>query len=215
MRRALGEYEIQGIQTNIPFFRRVLEHPDFVAGRLDTGFIDRVLAAGLMEEEPPSEEEERVALLAALLDAERNGAHASAGWTPPRQQRMEAGRPRRAALATAHTATGGREVLMKFNARLHRGSKILEHEVELVAQRNRERRAALPRRRPDRGGALRGNHSGCVLVADEWAGRTKPSFQAPGRCARARRPLCGRRGVAAISGGVARSAAVAPDGIVH
>ena len=77
LRRALGEYEIQGIRTNIPFFRRVLEHPDFVAGRLDTGFIDRVLAAGLMEEEPPSEEEERVALLAALLHVERNGAAAA------------------------------------------------------------------------------------------------------------------------------------------
>jgi acetyl-CoA carboxylase biotin carboxylase subunit len=72
LERALGEYEIQGIQTNIPLFRRVLEHPDFVAGKLDTGFIDRVLAAGLMEEEPPSEEEEAAALLAALLDAERN-----------------------------------------------------------------------------------------------------------------------------------------------
>jgi acetyl-CoA carboxylase biotin carboxylase subunit len=71
MQRALGEYEIQGIHTNIPFFRRVLEHPDFVAGRLDTGFIDRALAAGLMEEETPSEEEERVALLAALLYVER------------------------------------------------------------------------------------------------------------------------------------------------
>ena len=73
LRRALGEYAIQGIRTNIPFFRRILEHPDFVAGRLDTGFIDRVLAAGLMEEDAPSEEEEHVALLAALLHAERNG----------------------------------------------------------------------------------------------------------------------------------------------
>jgi acetyl-CoA carboxylase biotin carboxylase subunit len=72
LQRALGEYNIQGIHTTIPFFRRVLEHPDFVAGRLDTGFIDRVLAAGLIQDEPPSEEEERVALLAALLDAERN-----------------------------------------------------------------------------------------------------------------------------------------------
>jgi acetyl-CoA carboxylase biotin carboxylase subunit len=86
LQRALGEYEIQGIQTNIPFFRRMLEHPDFVAARLDTGFIDRVLASGLMQEEPPSEEEESVALLAALLDAERNGdakpagATASNGW---------------------------------------------------------------------------------------------------------------------------------------
>ena len=86
LRRALGEFEVQGIRTNIPFFRRVLEHPDFVAGRMDTGFIDRVLAAGLMEEEPPSEEEEHVALLAALLDAERNSGSkpassmASNGW---------------------------------------------------------------------------------------------------------------------------------------
>ena len=83
LRRALGEYEIQGIQTNIPFFRRVLEHPDFIAAKLDTGFIDRVLAAGLMQEEPASEEEERAALLAAMLHVERSGdaapAHAGAG----------------------------------------------------------------------------------------------------------------------------------------
>ena len=81
MQRVLGEYEIQGIHTNIPFFRRVLEHPDFVAGRLDTGFVDRTLAAGLMEEEPASAEEERAALLGALLEAERMG---SAGTAPPR-----------------------------------------------------------------------------------------------------------------------------------
>ena len=69
MRRALGEYEVFGIKTNIPFFRRLLEHPEFVAGHLDTGFIDRVLAAGLMEEAPPAPEEERVAVLAAALHA--------------------------------------------------------------------------------------------------------------------------------------------------
>jgi acetyl-CoA carboxylase biotin carboxylase subunit len=71
--RALSEFQIQGIRTNLPFFRRVLEHSEFIAGRLDTGFIDRALAAGLMREEPPSNEEENVALLAALLDAERKG----------------------------------------------------------------------------------------------------------------------------------------------
>jgi acetyl-CoA carboxylase biotin carboxylase subunit len=71
MRRALGEYEIFGVQTNIPFFRRVLEHPDFIAGNLDTGFIDRALAGGLMAEEPPSEEEACVAMLAAVLQAQQ------------------------------------------------------------------------------------------------------------------------------------------------
>jgi len=102
LRRALGEYEIQGIRTNIPFFRRVLEHPDFIAGRLDTGFIDRVLGARLMEEEPPSEEEERVALLAALLHAEQKGdaapapSTASNGWKQAGRRALLLRRPQRA-----------------------------------------------------------------------------------------------------------------------
>jgi len=69
MRRALDEYEVFGIETTIPFFRRVLEHPDFLAGRIDTGFIDRALAEGILSEDAPSPELERVALLAAALDA--------------------------------------------------------------------------------------------------------------------------------------------------
>jgi len=72
MRRALSEYEVFGIRTTIPFFRRVLEHPEFVEGRLDTGFIDRVLASGLMQEEPRSEGEEHVAMLAAALYVQRH-----------------------------------------------------------------------------------------------------------------------------------------------
>ncbi len=69
LRRALDEYEVSGIQTTIPFFRRVLEHPDFIAGAIDTGFIDRALAEGILSEKEPSPDEERVALLAAALDA--------------------------------------------------------------------------------------------------------------------------------------------------
>ncbi len=45
MRRAVGEYRILGIKTTLPFFERVLAHPDFVAGDFDTGFVDTVLAA--------------------------------------------------------------------------------------------------------------------------------------------------------------------------
>ncbi len=44
MRRALDEYFIGGIKTNLSLFRRILEHPDFVAARIDTGFLDRLLA---------------------------------------------------------------------------------------------------------------------------------------------------------------------------
>jgi acetyl/propionyl-CoA carboxylase alpha subunit len=73
MRRALSEYEVSGIQTNLPFFRRVLDHPEFVAGHLDTGFIDRVLARGSLSAPAPSPEAERAAILAAALDTWRNG----------------------------------------------------------------------------------------------------------------------------------------------
>jgi acetyl-CoA carboxylase biotin carboxylase subunit len=44
MRRALDEYFIGGIKTNLPLFRRILDHPDFTAAKLDTGFLDRLLA---------------------------------------------------------------------------------------------------------------------------------------------------------------------------
>ena len=41
MQRALYEYVIVGIQTNIPFHKAVMENPRFVKGELDTHFIDR------------------------------------------------------------------------------------------------------------------------------------------------------------------------------
>jgi len=47
LRRALVEYFIGGIKTNLSLFRRILLHPDFQAGRVDTGFLDRLL------QEPP------------------------------------------------------------------------------------------------------------------------------------------------------------------
>jgi len=42
MRRALLEYHIVGIKTTIPFFLRVLKHPDFIKGNYNTHFIDRL-----------------------------------------------------------------------------------------------------------------------------------------------------------------------------
>ncbi|THB80666.1 MAG: acetyl-CoA carboxylase biotin carboxylase subunit [Desulfobacteraceae bacterium] len=41
MNRALEEFDIKGIATTIPFFREVLNHPDFRTGEIDTHFIDR------------------------------------------------------------------------------------------------------------------------------------------------------------------------------
>jgi acetyl-CoA carboxylase biotin carboxylase subunit len=41
MRRALSEYIVTGIRTNLAFHEKLFQHPEFVAGRYDTGFIDR------------------------------------------------------------------------------------------------------------------------------------------------------------------------------
>ena len=46
MRRALNEYVIEGIKTNIPFLKRVLSHPGFVAGKYDTRIVDQILSQG-------------------------------------------------------------------------------------------------------------------------------------------------------------------------
>ncbi|TAK08098.1 MAG: acetyl-CoA carboxylase biotin carboxylase subunit [Candidatus Manganitrophaceae bacterium] len=40
MRRALDEYVIRGVKTTIPFYKRIMEDPDFHAGHFDTTYID-------------------------------------------------------------------------------------------------------------------------------------------------------------------------------
>jgi acetyl-CoA carboxylase carboxyltransferase component/biotin carboxyl carrier protein len=43
--RTLREFRIGGVATNIPFLSAVLAHPDFIANRINTGFIDTHVAA--------------------------------------------------------------------------------------------------------------------------------------------------------------------------
>ena len=51
--RALNEYVIEGIKTNIPFHKRVLADPRFAAGRYDTRLVDQILT-GSTEGLPPA-----------------------------------------------------------------------------------------------------------------------------------------------------------------
>jgi acetyl-CoA carboxylase biotin carboxylase subunit len=44
MRRALDMFIVEGIHTSIPLHRKILAHPDFVAGNTDTKFMERMLA---------------------------------------------------------------------------------------------------------------------------------------------------------------------------
>jgi acetyl-CoA carboxylase, biotin carboxylase subunit len=68
MLRALNEYVIGGIKTNIGLFRLILTDADFRAARIDTGYLERLLGAGpsVVEEIVP---EDVVAVAAALFAA--------------------------------------------------------------------------------------------------------------------------------------------------
>jgi acetyl-CoA carboxylase biotin carboxylase subunit len=65
MRRALAEYHVGGIRTNLPFHRQVMRHAAFLAGEYDTGFIDRHKAE-LAPAEPDDDTAELAAVAAAL-----------------------------------------------------------------------------------------------------------------------------------------------------
>jgi acetyl-CoA carboxylase biotin carboxylase subunit len=43
MRRALDEMQVEGVKTTIPIHQRILQHPDFLAGRISTQFLTRLL----------------------------------------------------------------------------------------------------------------------------------------------------------------------------
>jgi acetyl/propionyl-CoA carboxylase alpha subunit len=67
MRRAIDEYRVHGVVTNLPFHRWLLRHPRFVAGDLDTNFIAEEFT-GL----PPAEQIDGYeAALAAAFFAKR------------------------------------------------------------------------------------------------------------------------------------------------
>jgi acetyl-CoA carboxylase biotin carboxylase subunit len=95
MRRALSEYEVAGVKTTIPFFTWLLDDADFLASRVDTTYLDRVLAG--RNGTPfltPGAALEDLAAIGAALDAYLARRHApraeSSAWT--RAARAEARR---------------------------------------------------------------------------------------------------------------------------
>ena len=69
LRRALDEYFVGGIKTNISLFKRIVEDPDFRAGRLDTGFLDRLLAKAPAATKTDEDGMRIVAIAAGLFNA--------------------------------------------------------------------------------------------------------------------------------------------------
>ena len=66
MQRALREYRVEGIQTNLNFFMEVLNDSDFRNGQFDTGFIEKWMK-NRVAPSPPSQLERDLAVLSAIL----------------------------------------------------------------------------------------------------------------------------------------------------
>jgi acetyl/propionyl-CoA carboxylase alpha subunit len=90
MARALAEYQVLGIRTTIPFFLWLLDQPDYLDGRYDTTYLDRVLAErrGESFSRFSSDDTEAIAIAAAVdtflrasaARADGGPAAARSGW---------------------------------------------------------------------------------------------------------------------------------------
>jgi acetyl-CoA carboxylase biotin carboxylase subunit len=75
MRRALDEYVLTGITTNLRYLKQIMEHPEFVKGDYDTGFLPREHQKLLGEEDPAVVE---ASMIAAAVRAHQRAEHQQA-----------------------------------------------------------------------------------------------------------------------------------------
>lgn len=79
--RALDEYVIGGIRSNLGLFRRILNDADFQAARIDTGYLDRLLLANGMHREAGTDSHHAALIAAAVFESMRpangNGTNGS------------------------------------------------------------------------------------------------------------------------------------------
>jgi acetyl-CoA carboxylase biotin carboxylase subunit len=88
MTRALGEYQVLGIKTTIPFFLWLMRQEDYRIGRYDTTYLDRLLSerrANGASFSEVSDEEAELAAIAAGVDAFLR-ASAGTAASPERRQ---------------------------------------------------------------------------------------------------------------------------------
>jgi acetyl-CoA carboxylase biotin carboxylase subunit len=83
MLRALEEYTVAGIKTNIGFFRQILEDEQFQRGDLHTGLIDEFFARNSGRRETARSELEHVAAIVAAVHSLKT---APDGRQPPRSE---------------------------------------------------------------------------------------------------------------------------------
>ena len=88
MLRALGEYEVHGIRTTVPFFRWMLSQPAFGPAAFHTGYLDELLQQrrGQSFSAPDPSVEEVAAIAAALHIVQRRPVAATADAASPWQR---------------------------------------------------------------------------------------------------------------------------------
>jgi acetyl-CoA carboxylase biotin carboxylase subunit len=69
--RALCEYEVAGVETTIPLFRRLVSDPEFRDARFDVQWLDRRLADGLLTDPEPTSEDAALAALTLAAQSPR------------------------------------------------------------------------------------------------------------------------------------------------
>ena len=74
MRRALDEYVLTGITTNLRYLKQIMLHEDFVRGDYDTGFLPRAHEKLLAKADEPTK---RAAAIAAVLHAHQRRERAA------------------------------------------------------------------------------------------------------------------------------------------
>ena len=158
LRDALLESIVAGPKTNTRFLTALLDHPDFRAGKLDTGLIDRNLEA--LGAVPPALDSQAVAAGVLALVAEEKArleaaAIARSGWTsdPWTEADGFAGAPGRT--GTIRVRAEGEDILVTLDAAAEEafgGEAATDREFTLVPSddavfvldRGRQTRVALP-----------------------------------------------------------------------
>ena len=82
MARALDEYTVLGIRTNLPFHRRVMREADFQSGVYDTGYIESH-KAGLLAPYGLSDADQEAAMAAAAIVAATGKARTGGSGSAP------------------------------------------------------------------------------------------------------------------------------------
>jgi acetyl-CoA carboxylase biotin carboxylase subunit len=83
MRRAIAEYRVSGIRTNLSFFDRILADPEFTSAALDTAFLDRFFSRqGPSSPPDPLSLALAAAVVSRRTESPQNGTSAAAAGSP-------------------------------------------------------------------------------------------------------------------------------------